>query len=110
MKKSSNALTLAASILTFTGLALAGQGELEAARGAGFATVLSEKCTGTAPPLDYVQRLRAGMTRAGMPDEDFRQGFASGAMKAEMQYQGKPPVKECKDARALKMQIDKAFL
>lgn len=110
MKKCSNALTLAASLLALTGLALAGQGELEAARGAGFAIVVSEKCTGIAPPTDYVQRLRSGMTRAGMPDEDFRQGFASGAMKAEIQYQGKPSARECKDAKALKAQIDKAFL
>lgn len=90
--------------------ALAGQDELEAARGMGFATVVAEKCTGIAPPPDYVQRLRSSVTRAGIPDEGFRQGFASGAMKAEMQYRSKPPAIECKEAKALKARLDKTFL
>lgn len=110
MKKEIAALFGIALLLALTEPAIAGQDEVEAASGAGFALVLVEKCTGVAPPTDYVPRLRTSMTRAGMPDEDFRKGFASGAMKAEMQYRGKPPVKECKEAKALKSIIDKNFL
>jgi hypothetical protein len=104
--------TLASLIIfaTVTSTVLAGTNEIGMVRGVGYALVVVEKCTGVAPPADYVQRLRAGMTRSGIGDEDFRQGFASGAMNAEMQFQGKPPARECKDARALKAQIDKAFL
>ena len=110
MNKNIAALFGIALTLTFTRTAIAGQNEIESASGAGFALVVIEKCTGIAPPTNYVRRLRNGMTRAGMSDEDFRQGFSSGAMSAEMQYRGKPPLKECKDAKALKSIIDKTFL
>lgn len=109
-QKGMRAIALAGIVVAQMGSAFAGQDEIAAVRSAGFATVVVEKCTGVAPPADYVQRLRAGMTRSGIGDKDFRQGFASGAMNAEMQFQGKPPARECKDARALKAQIDKAFL
>lgn len=92
------------------GNTFAGQDEVDAARGMGFALVVVEKCTGIAPPADYVPRIRAGVTRSGMNDEDFRQGFASGAMQAEMRYQGKPPAKECREAKVMKANLDKTFL
>lgn len=95
--------------LALAGSANAGQDEVVAARGMGYALVVTEKCTGIAPPADYVSRIRAEVTRAGMSDDDFRQGFPSGAMQAEMKFHGKPPSKECKEAKAMKAQLDKSL-
>ena len=95
---------------TVTTAAFSGQDEIVMISGAGFALVVIEKCTGVAPPADYIPRIRAGITRAGISDDDFKQGFVKGAMNAEAQYRGKPTAKECRDAKALKAQIDKAFL
>lgn len=97
-------------LATLAGTVAAGRDEIEAATGAGFALVVVEKCTGVAPSPDYIPRLRTGMTRSGMSDEDFRQGFAAGAMRAEGMFRGKPPSSECKNAKALKAVIDRTFL
>lgn len=98
-----------AILATVVGTVTAGPNERESAVGVGFALVVVEKCTGIAPAQEYIPRIRDGLTRAGMPDEDFRQGFADGAMRAEGMYRGRPPAKDCKEAKALKAVLDKSF-
>ncbi|MFA7399635.1 MAG: hypothetical protein WCZ98_04045 [Sideroxydans sp.] len=98
------------SLFAFSGVVFAGEDEFQSAKGVGYALVIVEKCTGISPPPNYVQRVRAGMTNAGIDDEDFRQGFVAGAVQAERDYRGKPPANECKDAKRIKAQIDKLIL
>ena len=80
------------------------------ARGVGFALVVNEKCTGIPPDSNYQPALEKGLARGGISSSDFRSGFVSGAMIAEMQFPSKPPKKECAEAKALKAKIDKTFL
>jgi hypothetical protein len=81
----------------------------QVAWGVGYALVVHEKCTGIAPGADYVPRIRDGMFRNGISDDDWR-GFVQGALEAERRFRQKPPAKECREARAVKAQADKAFL
>lgn len=97
-------------LATLAGTVAAGRDEVEAATGAGFALVVVEKCTGVAPSPDYIPRLRTGMIRTGMSDEDFRKGLLIGTMRAEGMFRGKPPSNECKEAKAMKAVIDRTFL
>lgn len=81
----------------------------QAAWGVGYALVVHEKCTGIAPRADYVPRMRDGMLRNGVSEDDWS-GFVQGAIEAERRFRQKPPAKECREARAVKAQADKAFL
>ena len=91
------------------GPAISGEDMQQAAWGVGYALVVHEKCTGIAPRADYVPRIRNGMLRNGASEDDWG-GFVQGAMEAERKFRQKPPAKECREARAVKAQADKAFL
>jgi hypothetical protein len=90
--------------------ALSAEDMQQVAWGVGYALVVHEKCTGIAPRADYVPRIRDGMLRNGVSDEDYRTGFVQGALEAERRFRQKPPAKECREARAVKAQADKSFL
>lgn len=62
-----------------------------------------------APRADYVPRIRDGMLRNGVSEDDWS-GFVQGALEAERRFRQKPPAKECREAKAVKNQADKSFL
>lgn len=83
----------------------------QAARGAGYALVVAEKCRASPEDMTVVtarqRALFVSLQKAGYDFEAIKRGYLIGVMSAEQQYRGskKPSKKECAGANKIKAAI-----
>lgn len=83
----------------------------QAARGAGFALVVAEKCRAAPDDMTAVtarqRSLFVSLQKAGYDFEAIKRGYLIGVMSAEQQYRGskKPSKKDCAEANKIKAAI-----
>jgi len=82
------------------------------AQGAGYALVITEKCSGHPRSIEQAtatqRNLFNAMQRSGYVFEDIKAGYLEGALAAERRFPGatKPPKQECQEAVKIKQAID----
>lgn len=82
------------------------------AQGAGYALVVSEKCSGHPRSMEEVTATQRGlfisMQRSGYEFEQIKAGYLDGVLSAERRFPGgsKPPKRECQEAQKIKQAID----
>lgn len=92
-------------------LALAGQDEVNAAKGVIMISYTVEKCTNREIPDDIIQKLAKLLRSQGATGDEVGQGFQQGMMQVELKYprNTKPPKAECDKARYLYGEFLKAL-
>lgn len=111
MKSTSKEIFICAAVAISCSAAHAEDGGEQAARGAGFAFVVTEKCSAKLEPMTAVtarqKALFVSLQNAGFEFESIKRGYLRGVLMAEGQYPKgtKPTHKECKEATKIKVAI-----